>query len=237
MLKPIARSFFSLPNLGNIALVLAGSTAVILLVAKRKPSQDFFNGITVALLCVLALSELVQRTTTLTAIESAIAGIATRQHDCVFERNPAYTWSQAIKMVDELNSGGFLYDTVSITSNNRYEKAVQDAIDRGVKATRLICRDDPNIRVSELVRTSTPENHANNAYLEYVLEHSLSADMLITQYEGYIQAIIAFRTAKIPKDYSSAVRIDNTEFAYELLAMFNNVLLSDGKLFTVKEKV
>lgn len=114
-------------NLASIATILAGLIVIIAQSLGWIQSQVVVNSIIISLLCLFAISEILQRTGNLDRIEKGIIELH-KLRDGKFTKDIDYVWSKAIAMVKSVKPEGCIFDTTSIKNRLKYEKAIKERL-------------------------------------------------------------------------------------------------------------
>jgi hypothetical protein len=222
---------FFLENLASLATILSGFVVILAQLLGWIQSQATVNAIIVSLLCLFAISEIVQRTGKLERIEEGIAQLL-KQRDGSFIRDIDFAFDRANSMVEAVRSGGHIYDTSSIENHPTYEKLIEEKFRKGVRITRIVCSNNARKSLSDFIRF--PGAHMSGVDKEtfsiHHLPYSLPFDVLITQEGASTHAILGFITSKADnREYSSAFYVANDEFAFELLSLYKHVLIPQAE--------
>ncbi len=215
---------FLLENIASVATIVAGFVVIVGLLLGWIDNQTTVNFVIISLLCLFAISEVVQRTVKLKRIEEGIAELL-RARDGKFIKDIDFAWSKAIKMVEAVSQDGYIFDTTSIKNKSEYEQLIEKKACEGVQITRLVCSSDSQADMESFIRI--PSDPGKTLSIHH-LPYSLPIDILITQQRDSINAILGFRTSLAERrKYSSLFWVLNKELAYELLAIYDNVLLPE----------
>ena len=217
---------FLLDNFASIATIITGIIVIVGQLIGLMRSQVLVNAVIISLLCLFALSEIIQRTRKLERIENGIEELL-KARDGTFTRDIDYGWSKAISMIESVEKGGCIYDTTSIENPSEYEEIIERKASEGIQITRILCGVNLPEKLHEYIKP--PEKYikciSKDSFLVYQLPYSLPVDILVTEQGNSIQAIIGLRTALIDKKhYSSAFFITNQEFSHEILNVYKSVL-------------
>jgi hypothetical protein len=223
------RRFIFRENIFSVATIITGIIVIVSQHLGWIKDQSIVNSFMIALLCLIATSEIFQRIDKLSKIESGITSLL-RARDCEFTVDIDEAWIYAARLVKNVRKDGHIYDTSSIKNNEKYEDAIEDSYKAGVHITRIVCTDDFQTPLEKFIRSPNAYRSKNDRG-DLIIKHlpfKIPLDMLITEQSNEIQAIFGLRRSEVDGTfYSSSLKVYNKEFANVILSMFLHVLVPE----------